>query len=123
MAEPSDDEREDDEPDIRGMLARLNEMSGAIGALTRENRDLRKDMDNIRKASPANVDDDKKLSSLVATSVTSALDAKADNSLRVKLPDTLAALLQKRPYNGGSPNTVLWMGDFDTRATLPSYPQ
>ena len=106
MAELSDDEREDDEPDIREMLARLNEMSGAIGALTRENRDLRKDMDNIRKASPANVDDDKKLSSLVATSVTSALDAKADNSLRVKLPDTLAALLQKRPYNGGSPNTV-----------------
>ena len=70
MAEDPPPEAEDDEPDVREMLARLNEMSGAIGALTRENQGLRKDMDIIRKASPANIADDKKFSSLVATSVT-----------------------------------------------------
>ena len=113
MAERLADEEEDDEPDIREMFARLNEMSGAIGDLTRENQGLRSAIDTIRKTSPANIADEKKFSSLVATSVTTALDAKADNSPRVKLPDTLAALLLKRPYNGGSPNTVLWLGDFD----------
>ena len=120
MADQPQPEAEDDEPNIREMLARLNEMSGAIGALTRENQGLRQDMDIIRKASPGNIADEKKFSSLVATSVTTALDAKADNNLRVKLPDTLAAMLQKRPYNGGSPNTVLWLGDFDD-TFLPTF--
>ena len=63
MDEPPPEDREDDEPDLRQMFARLNEMSGAIGTLTQENLGLRQDIENIRKASPANIDDEKKFSS------------------------------------------------------------
>ena len=75
MTQLEADESKQAEPDIRQMFARLNEMSSAIGDLTRENQGLRQDMDSLRKTSPANIADEKKFTSLVATSVTTALDA------------------------------------------------
>ena len=120
MPEIQAEEAKGPEPDLRRLAAQFAELSSAVAGLTQENLGLKQDIANLRKTSPANIADEKRFTSLIATSVTTALDAKADSNLRVQLPDTLAALLLKRPYNGGSPNTILYLGEFDD-TFLPNF--
>ena len=120
MADQHEEDIEPDPPDLRQLTADLRQLTAIVTEQTdslqvyrQENVALQQEITNLRTSSPATVNDEKKLTKLISTSVTEALTAKADNNLRVMLPEALAALMQKRPYDGSSPSAVLWLQEFD----------
>ena len=105
MADQHEEDIEPDPSDLRQLAARLQQLTAIVSEQTDslqvyrlENVALQQEIANLRTSSPANVSDEKKLTKIISTSVTEALNAKADNSLRINLPEALSTLMEKRPH-------------------------
>ena len=85
MADQEEEQPADAEPDppdlrqltadLRQLTAIVSEQSDALQDYRQENLGLQQEIANLRTSSPANINDEKKFTKLVATSVTEALTA------------------------------------------------
>ena len=100
------------QPSLEQIARSVERLSQQVAELSQQNQNIEATVDTLRTESPANVHDETRLTRVITTAVSAVLSAKADQQFKVKLPTTLATLMEMYKYNE-NPHDVLHIKRFD----------